>query len=291
MNLADGVGLGLSLTLAVDSIVDTRVGVAVDSTIVTDSTIHSVVEVRLGLSLTLAVDSDSVDAMTSNLGVATNSGVHSGNTGVSVDSSHGGNSRVDGGNHSVDSSDSRNSSMSHSVDSRVNSGHHSVDSGNSVDSRNSSSHGGDHRVAVSAHNTIGVHIGLSLSISITLAIDTEMTIAVGVVSMSISSIVASIASIVVGISLGLTLAIDTIDATVANGSESTDRAMAIVHSSDDASMGEASVNLSDGVGICLSLSMSRGNSHQHKGKGSHVVVGLECPRPELVPMYSALIPC
>merc|ERR1719348_2764382 len=102
------------------------------------------------------------------------------------------------------------------------------------------------------------------------------SIAVGVVSMSISSIVASIASIVVGISL--TLAIDTIDATVANGSESTDRAMAIVHSSDDASMGEASMNLADGVGICLSLSMSRGNSHQHKGEGSHVVVGLECPR-------------
>merc|ERR1711872_663231 len=149
MNLVDGVGLGLGLTLAVDSIVDTRVGVAIDSTIVTDSTIDSVVEVRLGLSLTLAVDSDSVDAMTSNLGVATNSGVHSGNTSVSVDSSHGGNSRVNGRNHSVDS--------------RVNSGHHSVDSGNSVDSRNSSSHGGDHRVAVSAHNTIGVHIGLSLS--------------------------------------------------------------------------------------------------------------------------------
>merc|ERR1711962_1439366 len=201
--------------------------------------------------------------MTSSLGVATNSGVHSGNTSVSVDSSHG-----------VDSS------VSHSVDSRVNSGHHSVDSGDSVDSRNSSSLGGDHREAVSAQTTTGgVQIGLSLSISITLAIDTEMTIAVGVVSMSISSIV-------VGISFGLTLAIDTIDATVANGSESTDRAMAIVHSSDDASMGEASMNLADGVGICLSLSMSRGNSHQHKGKGSHVVVGLECPRPELVPMYS-----
>merc|ERR1719348_851906 len=151
MNLADGVGLGLGLTLAIDSIVDTRVGVAVDSTIVTDSTIHSVVEVRLGLSLTLAIDSDSVDAMTSNLGVATNSGVHSGNTGVSVDSSHSGDSRVDSRDHGVDSSNSRDSSVSHSVDSRVNGGNHSVDSGNSVDSRNSSSHGGDHRVAVSAH--------------------------------------------------------------------------------------------------------------------------------------------
>merc|ERR1719229_138172 len=161
--------------------------------------------------------------MTSNLGVATNSGVHSGNTSVNVDSSHGVDSRVDSRDHGVDSSNSRDGSVSHSVDSRVDSGNHSVDSGNSVDSRNSSSHGGDHRVAVSAQTTTGgVQIGLSLSISITLAIDTEMTIAVGVVSMSISSIVASIASIVVGISLGLTLTIDTIDATVANGSESTD---------------------------------------------------------------------
>merc|ERR1711962_395301 len=54
------IGLSLSLTLAIDSIVDTRVGVAIDSTIVTNSTIDSIVEIRISLSLrlglTLAID-------------------------------------------------------------------------------------------------------------------------------------------------------------------------------------------------------------------------------------------
>jgi len=57
------IGLSLSLTLAIDSIVDARVGVAIDSTIVTDSTIDSVIEVGISLGITLAIDSDSVNAM------------------------------------------------------------------------------------------------------------------------------------------------------------------------------------------------------------------------------------
>merc|ERR1712180_312321 len=54
------VRISLSLTLAIDSIVDTRVGGAIDSTIVTNSTIDSIVEIRISLSLrlglTLAID-------------------------------------------------------------------------------------------------------------------------------------------------------------------------------------------------------------------------------------------
>merc|ERR1711887_137964 len=60
ISLSISLRLSLSLTLAVDSIVDTRIGVAVDSTIVTNSPIHSIVEIRISLSLrlslTLAID-------------------------------------------------------------------------------------------------------------------------------------------------------------------------------------------------------------------------------------------
>merc|ERR1712033_85609 len=86
MNLSDGVGLGLTLAVNSEaSIVGVSCGVGV---VDGEASMNLADGVGLGLGLTLAIDS--VDAMTSNLGVATNSGVHSGNTSVSVDSSHGG---------------------------------------------------------------------------------------------------------------------------------------------------------------------------------------------------------
>merc|ERR1719315_203907 len=249
---------------------DHRVGghntsmVAVDSSMVAIDLSDGVgLGISISISLTLAIVSmDSIDSMVGHLGVASNSGVDSRDT--SVDSSHSGDSVMDSTVDSsmVDSGDSGHCGVD-SGDGMVDSwdsSHGGVDSrDHSPDSRDSS-HGGvdsrDHRVgghytSMVAIDSSAIDVGISISISITLAISVSMD---AMDAGTINSMDTAVDSSRVGASIGgMGSHRDSIPVT--NGTNTRDHVMAIVHSSDDAAMGEPMVDLSDGVGISISISI------------------------------------
>merc|ERR1719219_118212 len=208
---------------------------------------------------------DTIDSMVGHLGVATNSGVDSRDT--SVDSSHSRDSVMDSTVDSsmVDSGDSGHCGVDSGdgmVDSR-DSSHSGVDSGDhSPDSRDSS-HGGvdsrDHRVgghytSMVAVDSSAIDVGISISISITLAIRVSMDSMDAMDTGTINSMDTAVDSSRVGASIGgMGGHRDSIPVT--NGTNTRDHVMAIVHSCDDAAMGEPMVDLSDGVGVSISISI------------------------------------
>merc|ERR1719315_1004793 len=211
-----------------------------------ESTIHLSDGVGLGISISISItlaivsmDSVVVDGRNTMNTTVDTSMVNSG------DSGH---SRVDSGDGMVDSGDSS---------------HSGVDSGDGMVDSGDSSHGGvdsgDHRVgghytSMVAVDSSAVDVGISISISITLAISVSMD---AMDAGTINSMDTAVDSSRVGASIG-GMGGHRGSIPVTNGTNTRDHVMAIVHSSDDAAMGEPMVDLSDGVGISISISISIG---------------------------------
>jgi len=235
---------------------DHRVGGHNSGMVAIDSVVEVGVSLSISLSLTLAVvdsmDSMVVDRGSRHLGVATNSGVDSRDGrvdgGDSRDSSHG--SMVDSRDHMVNSSHGGVDSRDHSPHSGVDSGDHRVGGDNSSMVANNS---GMVAVDSSAVDSV-VEVGISLSISLSLTLAISVDSMDSTVDSTIDSMDTAVDTGSIGTSIGGV--VDHRDSVpVTNGTHTRDRAMAIVHSSDDTAMGEPMVDLSDGVGIGISLSI------------------------------------
>jgi len=111
---------------------------------------------------------------------------------------------------------------------------------------------------VNLTNGVGIGIGLTLAVGIGQAMRDIGGVAdiVGVSSgigiVDWESIGHLADGVGLGIGISITLAIDTIDATVADSTVARDKAMAVVHSGDN-SIAIAMVNLADGVGIGIGI--------------------------------------
>merc|ERR1712002_1273000 len=265
IDLANGVGLGLTLAIAVDSMAITIVAKAGDLGEATDSQRGDSAIVE-SISITLAVAVDSMAIANSMMSITVADGAIAIDTAIAI----------------VHSSDD---AIAIAMSDLADGVWLSLSLGLTLAIAIAASKAGvglDSNIVgvtsgvgiVDGEATIDLADGVGLSLTLAIAVD-SMAIAIvakagdlGEATNSQRGDSAIVESISITLAVAITDSMSSIVATVPNGAIARDQAMAIVHSSDDA-IAVAMADLPDGVGLGLGLCVDSGCSQKKNGDGSH----------------------